>query len=117
MNKVIATIAGIACVMASSKAQAEMYCANSVTRILTYANGSVLVLTPWRGDFIQICNLNESWKGVHPSVCFAWMSKITNAVIESKSVGFWYHGPEGQPACSILPTYSSAPAPVYVDVF
>lgn len=98
----------------SGAAQADTYCGGApVPRILTYNNGSVLVITPWRGDFFMICNLNEPWKGVSPSVCFAWMSQITNAIIENKPVGFWYSGDVN---CSTIPHYGQAPAPVYVDV-
>lgn len=84
-------------------------------RVLTYRDGAVLVLTAWRNDFMQICNLTVIWKGVAPATCFAWMSQIAGAISAGKRTGFWYDGTEAN-FCATIPTYGSAPAPVYVDV-
>lgn len=100
-----------------SVAGADAYCSDAKPplRLLTYHDGGVLLLTEWRGDFIQICNLDQSWKGVPPSVCFAWMSKIASAINSGKAVGIYYGGVSGD-ACKTISPYGSAPAPVYVDV-
>lgn len=100
-----------------SVAGADAYCSNGKPplRILTYHDGGVLLLTDWRGDFVQICNLDQNWKGIPTSVCFAWMSKITSAINSGKGVGIYYSGVSGD-ACKTLPTYGAAPAPVYVSV-
>lgn len=101
----------------ATPAHAGVYCRGtvSVSRILTYANGDILVNPTWRGDFIKICNLKTAWKGADPTACFAWMSKIASAISFGKPVGFWYE--LSNPIyCSTLPTYQSSPAPVYVDV-
>lgn len=99
------------------QAKADVYCGGDATpaRLLTYGDGSVLILTTWRSDFIQICNLNKAWKSVEPAVCFAWMSEIAGAINANKKIGVWYSGLSGD-ACRSIPTYSGAPAPVYIDV-
>lgn len=100
-----------------SAAGADGYCTSGKPplRILTYHDGGVLLLTDWRSDFVQICNLNQNWKGVSSSVCFAWMSKITSAINSGKGVGIYYGGVSGD-GCKTVPTYGDAPAPVYIDV-
>lgn len=64
--------------IAPAPASADIYCGGDgpVLRLLTYRDGSVLMQTAWRGDFMKICNLTTSWKEVAPATCFAWMSKI-----------------------------------------
>lgn len=100
-----------------NNASADIYCGGdaSALRILTYRDGSVLVLTGWRNDFLKICNLNSSWKEVTPATCFAWMSKIAGAISAGKRTGFWYTGLSPE-SCAAIPTYGNAPSPVYVDV-
>lgn len=104
--------------MLSSPSSADVYCGGDapVLKVLTYGDGAVLVQTAWRGDFLQICNLEKAWKGVAPGTCFAWMSKIASGVASNKRTGFWYGGVTGADACRTLPTYGGAPAPVYVDL-
>lgn len=103
--------------LAPTGASADIYCGGDapVLRVLTYRDGSVLVLTGWRSDFLQICNLNSSWKQVAPGTCFAWMSKIAGAISAGKRTGFWYTGLSPE-SCAAIPTYGNAPSPVYVDV-
>lgn len=118
MKKRNIATACIFAVLIPLRANAEAYCGGDAppARVLTYADGRVLLLTGWRGDFFQICNLNQSWKGVQPATCFAWMSKLASAINANKRVGIWYTELEGGDACKTLPTYGSAPAPVYIDL-
>lgn len=98
-------------------ASADAYCTNSrpPLKILTYQDGGVLLLTDWRGNYFQICNINQNWKGVSSSVCFAWMSKITSAINSGKGVGIWYNGVPSD-FCKSVPVYGDAPAAAYIDV-
>jgi hypothetical protein len=107
---------GVSLICGQAQAK-DFYCGGDQppVRILTYNGGGVLVLTSWRGDFMQICDLNQPWKGVSTAVCFAWMSKVTSAINSGKKVGMWYTTADGV-ACSTLPTYGNAIPPVYIDV-
>jgi hypothetical protein len=98
-------------------AGADAYCTNGrpPLKVLTYQDGAVLLITEWRGNYFQICNLNQNWKGVSSSVCFAWMSKITSAINSGKGVGIWYSGVPGD-FCKSVPAYGDAPAAAYIDV-
>lgn len=104
--------------MLSPSASADVYCGGDapVLKVLTYGDGAILIQTAWRGDFLQICNLEKVWKGVAPGTCFAWMSKIASGIASNKRTGFWYGGVAGSDACRTFLTYGSAPAPVYVDL-
>lgn len=103
----------------STPAYADAYCGSDAPpqRLLTYRDGSVLVRTAWRDDFIAICNLTTTWKGVAPNACFAWMSKIAGAISANKKVRFYYEGSNLTDSyCASVPTYWQAPAPLYIDV-
>lgn len=117
MSRLSSIVASALVLLWPLRAEADVYCGGSAPplKVLTYGDGAVLVLTDWRADFFQICNLNQSWKGVQPSTCFAWMSILASAINANKHVGIWYAGLNGR-ACETLPTYSAAPAPVYVDL-
>lgn len=112
------TVTAVMGVLLSPASSADVYCRGDapVLRVLTYGDGAVLVQTAWRGDFLQICNLAKAWKGVAPSTCFAWMSKIADGIAANKRTGFWYGGITRSGACRVFPTYGSAPAPVYIDL-
>jgi hypothetical protein len=100
----------------SGPAQADTYCGPSIiTKSLTYVDGSVKILAPWRGDYIQICNLKLAWKSIDPQLCFAWFSKINVAVSQGKRIGIYYYSL--QPGdCATMPTYDGAPSPGYVEL-
>lgn len=111
-------VALVGSMVASLPSSADVYCGGDTapTRVLTYSDGSALLYTTWRSEYFQICNLNQKWKGVEPAVCFEWMSKVAGAINAGKRVGIWYGGLSSTDACRNLPTYSGAPAPVYIDV-
>jgi hypothetical protein len=115
-----AKLAGLALIMSVSLATpafADTICGGDapVQRVLTYSDGSVLLLTSWRNDYLQICNLNSTWKGVSTGTCFAWMSQISSALAFNKPTGFYYAGVDAT-FCKSAPTYGNAPVPVYIYV-
>lgn len=94
-------------------ARAAAYCIVVPGEVLVGADGMVDVLTPSRGDWVGICNIRTTWKGVDPSVCVSWFALAANAVTQRKGLGVYY--PElAQSDCASIETYERSPAPRYV---
>ena len=97
----------------SSSLHAAFQCEVTVNRVLVYADGSVNILHTGRSDYTYICNTNGTWKDVDTVTCALWVGMLQGAQNNGKLVQFYY---EGTGSCATLPTYSSAPAPVYIGV-
>jgi hypothetical protein len=115
MRKQLAVLAVFASALTPSVAYADAICYGLTNNAITYATGDVMVLPAWRGDWIVICNVNTPRNNVSPSTCFSWFSAINNSILYNKPVGYYFAGID-QSACATLPTYSSAPTPVYVSL-
>ena len=97
-------------------ATADAYCSSTTpAKTITYNDGRVTVLAPWRGDYIDVCNVNTTWKGVSTANCLVWFSQIANAYSAGKGMLFYYYGIT-QGECATMPLYTSAPAPGYISV-
>ncbi|KPZ73134.1 hypothetical protein AN944_00282 [Shewanella sp. P1-14-1] len=90
---------------------AAFNCSVDVSRVLIYGNGSVNILHTGRGDYTNICNLNNDWKGVNVTTCAMWTGML-QSIKQNNGKAIFYYGGEG--SCSTLPTYGVAPAPVYI---
>lgn len=107
------TIVFLFAIIWSSNLHAAFACDVTVDRLLVYADGSVNVYHSGRNDFTYICNTKGTWKDVDTVTCALWVGMLQGAQNNAKLVRFWYAG-EG--SCATLPTYSAAPAPVYIGV-
>lgn len=92
-------------------ALATFWCEGTPTGIFTNSNGTVIVQMPWRQDWVGICNVRTNWKGVDPSVCWAWFAHLSTAVTE-KRPAMVYYSAEG--TCATIPVYETSPAATYV---
>lgn len=92
---------------------AAFSCNVDLLNVLFYKSGFINVRHSGRSDYTYICNLNEEWKGVSITTCAMWGSVLVNLHESGKQAQFYYSAEELDD-CSELPTYSSAPAPVYV---
>ena len=88
-------------------------CSVDIYNVLMYRNGAVNVRHSGRSDYTYICNLNLDWKGVSVTTCAMWASLLTSQQQRNLKVTFYYNDPDFS-SCSMLPTYSDAPSPVYV---
>ncbi|WP_158703071.1 hypothetical protein [Allosphingosinicella vermicomposti] len=113
MKKFLKHMVGIACLSLATPAAAEVYCSGYVRSAFTDGGGNVVVSPEWHPDWLQICNLNESWKGISPQICWSWFSQIQNGMANNQTNYFYYALPS-QTACNSLPTYGQAPAPGYI---
>ena len=90
---------------------AQFWCTGTPISVLTNSNGSVIAHMPWRQDWVGVCNVKTSWKGIDPSVCWTWFSYLSTAMVEQKPILVYYSG-EGN--CASISTYENSPAPYYV---
>jgi hypothetical protein len=86
-------------------------CRVKVGNVLVYAGGEVNVLHSGRGDYTIICNLTTQYGGVSPSTCAMWTGML-QAIKRKDGLAEFYYGGTG--TCATLPTYGSAPVPVYI---
>ena len=90
---------------------APQWCTGRIAHYLTWANGDVSMLPTWRQDYVTICNLQSSYKGVEPSVCVSWFALLQSAVTSGR-ISYTHY--QDAPACNAIPTYGNAPTPAYV---
>lgn len=95
----------------SLNANAAYECNVKVLSVLIYADGTVNVLHSGRGDYTVICYLNSDSAGVSPTTCAMWTGMLQAIKKKNGTANFYFAG-EG--SCATLPTYSSAPRPVYI---
>lgn len=90
---------------------ASAWCQTQVSNLFIEANGSVQLTAAVRADYLQICNITTTWKGVLPTTCASWVGLMRSAVARSANVILFY---DNVPSCSTIPSYANAPAPGYV---
>lgn len=113
MNKFgrVAALAGLLSLYPQT-ALADFACEGTPTGIFTSNTGVVVVQMPWRQDWVGICNVKTNWKGIDPSICWAWFAHLSTAVAEQRPIMVYYAPAEG--TCATIPRYESSPAPFYV---
>jgi hypothetical protein len=109
--KRILSSAIVAASVIATQAQAGQWCSTKVNDVLVTSPGEVMGHTTMRGEWLQVCNINTTWKGVTPATCAVWVGLLKNA-ISRKSNMTWYYG-EDTP-CNLIPYYGFAPAPAYL---
>ena len=94
---------------------APFECNVPVDTVLIYSSGMVNVMHQGKGDYTVICNLNTSYKDVSVTTCAMWTSMLLNLKDKGKKATFYYDtNVAGVTSCGTLPTYGSAPVPVYI---
>ena len=100
----------------SAATAADSYCGpTTISEVLTYNDGSILIFAPWRGSYTMLCNVQTNWKGVTPNTCFAWFSTVSTAVAQQKPILVFYYDSAGVD-CATMPNYANSPAPGYVKL-
>jgi hypothetical protein len=97
--------------LVSQQAAAAYECYVKVVNVLVYADGSVNVLHTGRNDYTVVCNLNTDRQGVSPTTCAVWFALLESVKKRNGTANIYFNGNE---SCATLPTYGSAPAPVYI---
>lgn len=92
-------------------AVAAFECNVNVMRVLVYSNGGVNVLHTGRGDYTYVCSMNGDYGNVSPATCAMWTAMLQGIKKKNGTAAFYF---DGAGSCATLPTYGSAPAPVYI---
>ena len=98
-------------------AYASFDCEVNIHTVLIYKSGLINVLHSGRGDYTGICNLNGDYMGVSATTCAMWTSMLLQLKKDGKKANFYYDTTPQYNSCATLPTYGSAPAPVYIGPF
>jgi len=96
----------------STAAQADISCSGTLSGVLLYADGSVMIQGSWRGDWTMICNTQNNFGGIDTSTCLAWYGAAVKSSQGHITVGTYYSGDTY--TCTNLPTYHNSPPPVYL---
>jgi hypothetical protein len=112
MRNIVPVLAA-ALALLSFSSNAATDCNGTVTRVLLYGDGTVNLLSSWRGDYTVLCNTNGTFGGIPSEVCLSWYGTLLNAASHGKQVNVYYGVTL---TCATLPTYWSAPVPTYVGV-
>lgn len=97
----------------SSVHAAPLYCTGTISAVLMYADGRVMIQGTWRGDFTDICNGQGTWGGIAETTCLSWYGAALKARKDVTTVTVYYPN-GGSYTCATIPTYSSAPVPGYL---
>ena len=108
--KRFARLLAITALAAVSSARADVYCNGVVQQHLVYSDGTLMIIAPWSGQWVFLCNMQAPWKGVSTEACFSWFGLISSAKVHNKSVGIYY---VTDTTCTTA-VYGNAPAPLYV---
>lgn len=97
----------------STSAHALVFCRGAVTGVYVDNYGGVLIAGGFSPNWIQICNVTTSWKGVAPETCESWVALATTLQVTQQLATLRYA--DGV-TCDSLPAYGGAPAPHYVMI-
>lgn len=111
MLRYIGTVALVTAIAATGRAD-QIWCNGTVTRVLVYGTGHVMVRPSFRDDWLMVCSVNDEWKGIDPTVCWSWLALAMTAQNEGQTVTIYYSHPDAFD-CSTLATYGSSPPPHY----
>lgn len=96
----------------SGAARADISCTGTVSEVILYADGTVMIQGSWRNDLTMICNTQNNFGGIDTSTCLAWYGAAVKASQSHVTVGTYYTG--STYTCANLPVYGSSPPPVYL---
>ncbi|WP_298334655.1 hypothetical protein [uncultured Erythrobacter sp.] len=88
-------------------------CVGYVDFVYVRDDGSAYVDTTWSQSSHQVCNVKADWKGITPDLCLSWMAQLGVAIAYGKNTRIDYRD---IPSCGTLPSYNSAPAPLFIMV-
>lgn len=94
-----------------AEAIATTYCSGHIESMFTRDTGEVVIWPSFRGDFTTICAVSGTWNGIAASTCTTWVAEVQSALLTGRPVDIAYNTTA---ACNALPTYQSAPAPLYI---
>jgi hypothetical protein len=112
---VLAAVFSLNSYAVSAPAPLKLWCKGLITQAYIDKNGNVLIYPNWRNDYIMICNMNSSWKGISTVTCAAMYSTAISSIKSGlQTVVLYADGVSSTMTCANLKTYDSAPLPFYL---
>jgi hypothetical protein len=99
--------------MVSTQAHAEQWCQTKINFSAITIDGRLKAFLAVRGDWVDLCNIKVTTKGVTPEVCSKWSTYVHSAVARRADVSIYY---SEATACSAIPTHENAPAPYFITL-
>lgn len=117
MKQIFIALALVMMIPFQAKAAGDLWCRGNLSQVYVDRDGNVIVYATFRSDYVMLCNVNSTWKGISTSACAA-MFTTALAVHKTNSIAqIFYLAPTviGK-TCATIPTYNSAPSPLYVMI-
>jgi hypothetical protein len=93
---------------------ADIQCYGTVTDLLVYSDGTVNILTSYRNDYTNICNLQVARQGVDTFTCALWIGSIESARKLGQTIHVYYIDNGTGFSCATIPIHGAAPAPLFI---
>jgi hypothetical protein len=90
---------------------AQIWCTGTLVAVYIDNNGGVFLRGAWHQNYQQICQINQTWKGIAPETCAFWAGLMATSKTHDKTVIVSY---DTTYTCASLPNYGDAIAPIYV---
>lgn len=90
---------------------ASIYCSGKIKNSYINKEGDVIISGTWHTSWTRVCNTSDS----DVVNCSLWASYVASAVKDNLDVIVSYSANNGE-TCSNLPTYNSAPQPIYIMI-
>jgi hypothetical protein len=72
----------VAMSLIASTVHAGVYCVGSVSNVYSRTNGRLGFKAGFRGDYVTLCNLHETWNGVTAEQCKSWYPILISAQLD-----------------------------------
>ncbi len=118
MKQVIFAVALVVTTSFQAHAAGDLWCRGNFTQVYVDKDGNVIVYATFRGDYIMLCNLNSAWKSISTSACAGMFTTALTVYKTNSTAQIVYLAPTViNKTCATIPTYNSAPSPLYVMTY
>lgn len=105
-------IAFLLSVLAAAQANAAtQWCNGRIKHAFVAADGRLVIMPEFRGDWMTVCNLSGTLGGVSSDTCKSWHATALTAVATRLQTTIMYHE---APACPTIPANDLSPTPNYI---
>lgn len=87
-----------------------LFCEGNLEKIRVAVWQGIYAKPTWHDDFVQVCALDGSWKGVPAEACKFWASSLQTALYTGHAVEFQYKN-SSVTTCDAMEPWDKALAP------
>ncbi len=97
----------------SSSFASSIWCTGTVSNIYIDSTKNVMIRGGWRNEYTRICRTDGAG-GIDTVTCSLWVSLVTTAMTNNKTVTLMYDDQNSALTCETLLSYTRSPQPYYV---